>query len=178
MFTTLAGAAITAVTTLGLATAAAPSSIGIEDPADVEHGVDLRAVQIDNTDTFVRVALTHADITPSADSFAGGAVYLDTDPGDPGPELVFIGGYFEGTDYNLLTTDGFGVDQWGQPVDARWRMRLDFDHERTVMRMSRKAVGADEIRVAVKVSGEQSDGTQVTDWLGERRSFTEWLDRG
>ena len=30
---------------------------------------------------------------------AGGVVYIDTDAEDRGPELAFVGGYFEGTDY-------------------------------------------------------------------------------
>jgi hypothetical protein len=32
--------------------------------------------------------------------------------------------------------------------------------------------------VAVKVSGQRRDGTEVVDWMGKPRSFTLWLDRG
>jgi len=46
------------------------------------------------------------------------------------------------------------------------------------MRLSRDAVGADELRVPVKVAGTRSHGKQVTDWLEQPRSFTDWVDHG
>lgn len=47
------------------------------------------------------------------------------------------------------------------------------------MRISRQALGrTGEVRVAVKVSGERTDGGSVTDWLREPRSFTPWVERG
>ena len=185
MFTKLAGAAaiaaasVTASLALGLAgvTTASAESIGVTDPDDTPHGVDLRAVHIENTDTFVRITLSHTDLRRSPASGAGGAVYLDTDKEDNGPELVFVGGYFEGTDYQLLETEGFGPAKWGSVVDGSWRMRLNYDKERTIMRMSRGSVGADKIRVAVKVAGTKHNGTHVTDWLGEPKSFTSWVAR-
>jgi hypothetical protein len=182
MFTKLAGTAltVTALTALalGVPTPSYADSIGATDPSDVKHGVDLRAVHVQNTDTFVRVTLSHDNLRRDPASGAGGAVYLDTDPDDRGPELVFVGGYFAGTDYQLLETEGFGPDRWGDVVDGYWKLRLDFDKDRTVMRMSRGSVGADDVRVAVKVAGQRQDGTTVVDWLGKARSFTEWVERG
>ncbi len=175
MLTTLAGAAITAVTTLSLA--AAPTSVTVEDPADLDHRVDLLSVTVDNTKTAVKVTLTHADLIDSFDGFPGGATFLDTDRKDKGPELVFVGGYYPGTEYNLLETEGFGITKWGEPVDARWSMKLDYDTDRTVMRMSRKSVGADKVRVAVRVNGVMGDETTATDWMGEPRSYTRWIAR-
>lgn len=153
-------------------------SIGTKDPKNVKHGVDLRSVHIENTDTFVRISLNHTDLVRDAKSNAGGAVYLDTDPDNAGPELVFVGGYFEGTDHQLRETEGFAPATWGQAVDGFWQLRLNYKHDRTIMRMSRDAVGADEMRVAVKVAGEPANGKHVTDWLGEPRSFTPWVGRG
>lgn len=174
---TTAATALTALA-LGLPAPSYADSIGAKDPSDVAHGVDLRAVQVQNTDSFVRVVLVHEDLDPSPESGAGGAVYLDTDAEDRGPELVFLGGYFEGTDYQLLETEGFGQKRWGDIVDGSWRMRLDFDKEHTVMRIARDAVGADDVRVAVKVAGTQPDGDRVTDWLRGPRELTEWVARG
>jgi hypothetical protein len=151
----------------------------VTDPADVDHGVDLRAVRVVNGDAAVRVVLTHADLRRNPRSGAGGAVYLDTDPADRGPELVFVGGYYDGTDYQLLYTEGFGRRNWGKPVDGAYLLTLDYDREQTRMRISRKAVGTDgEVRVAVRVSGDRHDGSSVVDWLGAPRSFTPWVARG
>ena len=181
MFTKIAGTAAIAAAALTLSlptTTAHAQDIGTKDPADVKHGVDLRLVQVENTDSFVRVTLKHTNLRKDPKSGAGGAVYLDTDPDDAGPELVFVGGYFQGTDYQLLETEGFGPGKWGDQVDGFWRMRLNYKTEKTVMRMSRAAVGADDLRVAVKVAGQRSDGTTVVDWLRKPKSFTPWVTRG
>jgi hypothetical protein len=173
-------AAVAAALAVGaLAAPAQAASIGRTDPADVAHGVDLRAVRVVNGDRALRIVLTHADLRRTPKSGAGGAVYIDTDPNDRGPELVFVGGYFEGTDYQLLRTEGFGVKQWKGVVNAFHVLTLDYDQEKTRMRISRKALGgADQVRVAVRVSGERADGTDVVDWLGEPRSFTPWVAQG
>jgi hypothetical protein len=90
-----------------------------------------------------------------------------------------VGGYFEGTDYQLLTTEGFGARRWKEPVTGSYRMTLDYAKDQTRMRISRAALGdVDAVRVSVKVAGQRTDGSQVVDWLGERRSFTSWVDRG
>lgn len=175
--------AITAAATLATVTAvagpAAADSIGVRDADDVRHGVDLRAVQVINNDKAVRIILNHTNLRRDPRTGAGGAVYIDTDPADRGPELVFVGGYFRGTDYQLLHTEGFGPKRWGKEVDGFWILRLDYDKEQTRMRISRAALGnIGRIRVAVKVSGTRTDGTTVTDWLGKRRSFTPWVARG
>ena len=178
-FTTRAAAAAAALALGGITAPANAASIGVTDPADVNHGVDLRAVQVVNGAKGVRIVLNHADLRRSPKSGAGGAVYLDTDPSDKGPELVFVGGYYEGTDYQLLHTEGFGHRNWGRPVDGFHILSLDYDKEQTRMRISRKAVGTEgRIRVAVRVAGERPDGTVVVDWLGAPRSFTPWVARG
>ncbi|HEY0903385.1 MAG TPA: hypothetical protein VGE14_05805 [Marmoricola sp.] len=171
--------AASAALTLGSASPATADSIGVKDADDVRHGVDLRSVRVVNSDRNVRIVLTHTNLRRDPRSGAGGAVYIDTDPADRGPELVFAGGYFEGTDYQLLHTEGFGVKKWGKVVDGFHILRLDYDREQTRMRMSRKAVGnVDDVRVAVRVAGDRRDGTSVVDWLGEPRSYTPWVEQG
>ena len=174
-----AAAIATAALTLGLNAPASAASIGVTDPADTNHGVDLRAVRVANGDRNLTIVLNHANLRRDPRSGAGGAVYIDTDRADRGPELVFVGGYFEGTDYQLLHTEGFGVKNWGSPVNGFYELSLDYVKEQTRMRISRAALGpVGKVRVAVRVSGERRDGTQVVDWLGERRSFTPWVRRG
>ncbi|CAB4962088.1 unannotated protein [freshwater metagenome] len=172
--TTLAVAATLALTQLAPASA---DSIGVTDPKDLAHGADLRSVQVEHKARNIVVTTTHTDLRESFRSGSSGAVYLDTDPTDPGPEHVFVGGYFVGTDYQLLTTDGFGNGSWGEPVEGSYAMRIDYDAEHVRMRISRAALGSpDEVRVAVKVAGTRPDGSNTRrDWLGEPRSFTEWV---
>jgi hypothetical protein len=170
-----------AVLALGLAAPASAASIGVKDPQDTFHGSDLRAVRVKNGDHNVVVVTNHTNLRRDPRTGSAGAVYLDTDRSDKGPELVFVGGYFEGTDYRLLRTEGFGHKNWGAPVDGSYEMTVDYAKERVRMRMSRRAIGnPDDVRVAVRVSGTRTDGTSagLVDWLGEPRSFTEWVAKG
>lgn len=176
---TATATAATAALALGFPAAASAEAYGIDDPADVHHGVDLRAVQIKNGEKNLRITLTHTNLRRDPKTGAGGSVYVDTDPTDKGPELVFVGGFFEGTDYALLHTEGFGVKKWGRAVKGSYEMTLDYKKDQTHMRMSRKALGqAGKVRVAVRVSGQRTDGTSVVDWLGQPRSFTPWVAKG
>ena len=125
----------------------------------------------------VVVTTTHTDLVESFRSGSSGAVFLDTDPGDTGPEYVFAGGYFVGTDYTLLTTDGFATSTWGEPVEGSYRMKIDYDADQVRMRISRDAIGSpDEVRVAVRVAGTRPNGKDTRkDWLVAPRTFTDWV---
>jgi len=179
MRTTLLSAATIAVAALALTQtpAANADGIGVADPKDLGHGVDLRSVEVEHTSANVVVTTTHTDLRPSFRTGSSGAVFLDTDPADPGPEYVFAGGYFVGTDYQLLEVDGFSNEKWGEPVEGSYRMRIDYDTDHVRMRISREAIGSpDEVRVAVRVAGSRPDGTNTRrDWLGAPRSFTDWV---
>ena len=56
-------------------------------------------------------------------------------------------------------------------------MRVDYDADQVRMRVARTVMGApDEVRVAVRVAGTRADGSDTrTDWLGEPRSYTDWV---
>lgn len=176
---TLLSAATLTVAALALThtSAANADGIGVSDPKDLRHGVDLRSVEVEHKSANVVVTTTHTDLRPSFRTGSSGSVFLDTDPADPGPEYVFTGGYFVGTDYQLLEADGFSNKTWGPPVEGSYRMRVDYDLDHVRMRISREAIGSpDEVRVAVRVAGTRPDGTNTaTDWLGEARSFTDWV---
>jgi hypothetical protein len=174
---TAAALSVAALTLIQLSPASA-DGIGVADAKDIDHGVDLRSVVVEHNTRNVVVTTTHTNLRPSFRSGSAGAVYLDTDRSTAGPEYVFVGGYFDGTDYHLFETQGFGRRRWGAPVDGSYRMRLNYDKEHVRMRISRDAVGSPaEVRVAVRVSGTRRDGTSngIVDWLGEPRSFTDWV---
>jgi hypothetical protein len=175
--TILGAAALSAALTLSLQTTAGADSIGVEDPADLGHGADLRSVVVEHKARNVVVTTTHTNLRPSWRSGSSGSVFIDTDPSNPGPEFVFVGGYFDGTDYTLVHAEGWHHRSWGEPVDGSYRMRLDYDREHVRMRISREALGSpEEVRVAVKVAGTRRDGSNTKrDWLGEPRSWTEWV---
>ncbi len=176
---TLLGAATLSVAAVALSQVAPASAdtVVVSDPQDLRHGADLRGVEVQHGGRNVVVTTTYADLREDFRSGSSGAVFLDTDPADPGPEYVFAGGYFVGTDYVLLTTDGFARSSWGEPVEGSYRMRVDHDAEQVRMRIARTALGApDEVRVAVRSAGTRPDGsTTRTDWLGAPRSFTDWV---
>ena len=175
---TILGAATLAVATLAVAQipAAHADGIGVSDPKDLGHGVDLRSVEVEHRTSNVVVTTTHTDLRPSFRTGSSGSVFLDTDPDDRGPEYLFAGGFFLGTDYALLAVDGFS-DTSPEPVEGSYRMRVDYDTEQVRMRIARDAIGSpDEVRVAVRVAGSRPSGKNTKkDWLGEPRSFTDWV---
>ena len=174
----LVGAAV-AASVLGLAGPATAATATFDDASgDVAHPVDLQSVKVVNEKN-VRIALQHDDLRPSFKSGASGAVYLDTDPTQTGPEYVFVGGYFEGADYALIKTDGWKYGRRAVPLTCSYEMHLDYAADVTRMRVSRACMGKPgKVRVAVKVAGEQADGDIVRDWLGSRREFSPWVARG
>jgi len=177
--TLLSAAAVAAALTLSVAAPASADGIGEKDPADIGHGVDLRAVHVVNGEKNLRIVLNHTNLRRDPKTGAGGVVYLDTDPEDQGPELAFAVGFFEGTDYQLVATEGFGPKNWKAPVEGFYALHVDYAKEQARIRISRKALGAaDTVRVAVRVAGQRTDGSQIVDWLGQPRSFTPWVERG
>jgi hypothetical protein len=182
MFTTakktLVGAAVAAFT-LGLAGPATAATATFDDAAgDVAHGVDISSVTVVNEKN-VRVVIQHEDLQRSYKSGASGSVFLDTDPGQPGPEFVFTGGFFEGADYALIRTDGWKFGRRAVPLTCSYEMHLDYAADVTRMRMSRACLDMPgKVRVAVKAAGEQADGDIVRDWLGSRRELAPWVARG
>ena len=171
-----AALSVAALTLTQLAPASA-DSIGVRDPKDLGHGVDLRSVEVEHNAANVVVTTTHTDLQRSFRSGSSGSVFIDTDPTDPGPEYVFSGGFFVGTDYALLTTEGFANDAWGEPVEGSYRMRIDYDRDTVRFRIARETLGSpDEVRVAVRVAGSRPSGASTRpDWLGAPRSFTDWV---
>ena len=184
MKTTATTAALSlAALALGAAALAANAqSIGTKDPMDTFHGSDLRLVEVHNNDKALRIVTTHYGLRRDPDTGSSGRFYIDTDRNDRGPEFVLVGGYFRGTDYQLVRTEGFAPKTWGRPVSKGfYEMKVDYDAEKVRARITRAALDRPgKVRVAVRVSGTRTDGTSrgLVDWLGEPRSFTPWVARG
>lgn len=157
-------------------TAAAESTTFHDAHGDMSgHGADIYKVRVVNQKV-VRLRVQHDDLVRSYKSGAGVKVFLDTDRAERGPEFVFTGGLFEGTDYALHATKGWKLT--GNPVTKPHVMRLRYAKDITRITFSRASLGRpDEVRVAVKTGGDL-DGQQVVDWLDGHRELTPWVARG
>lgn len=177
-----AAALSAAALTLGLAGPASAELYGVDDPDDTSHGSDILALQVRNGEENLYVTTYHENLRRDPATGSGGAIYIDTVKSDAGPEYVFVAGYFEGTDYQLLKTEGFGAKNWGNPVTAGdYEMKVRYDKDRVRVRISQSALQEpDRVRVSVKASGTRSDGTSdgLVDWVGKPRSFSLWIARG
>jgi hypothetical protein len=168
----------TAALTVGLAGTAHAEQHEVNDPNDSPHGSDIESLQVRNGSKDLFVRTYHADLRAEPEHGSGGATFIDTDPDDAGPEYVLVGGYFEGTDYALLETEGFARRTWGEPVEhGDYILRLRYATNRVLIRISQPALGnPDAVRVAVRASGTHP--SDPVDWVGKPRTFTPWLDRG
>ena len=155
---------------------------GVDDPQDTYHGSDVRAVAVHNGVDDVTITTTHENLVRRAASGSAEAIYLDTDRDHRGPEYVFAAGLYEGTDYLLSETDGFGPDKWGAAVEnGDYILHISYRKDTARVKISQAALGTpDAVRVAVRASGTRTDGTShgLVDWVGKRRQFTPWIDRG
>lgn len=173
-----AALSVAAALTLSPLAPAGADAIGVKDPKDLDHGVDLRSVVLDHRAQNIVVTTTHTDLRPSFRTGSSAAIYFDTDELDAGPEYVFVGAFFSGSDYQLLHTEGFSHRRWGRPVEGSYELRLRYLKDQARIRIARDAIGSpDQVRVAVRVSGTRPDGTSrgVVDWLQGPRSFTDWV---
>jgi len=180
--TTAALALSTAALTFGLAGSAHAELYGIDDPEDTHHGSDILAMSVRNGKANLNVTTSHLGLRRDPATGSSGAIYIDTKKNDAGPEYVFVGGFFAGTDYALLETEGFRPGSWGDRVEnGDYLMRVNYRTDEVTFRMSRTALGKPgAVRIAARASGTRTDGSShgLTDWVGKRRAFTPWISRG
>lgn len=166
-----------ATASLMVPSAAQAATVTVEDAAgDIAAGADLLSVKL-SYGKKIKVVLQHDNLVKSFKSSAGGSVFLDTDADEKGPEFVLMGGFFEGTDYVLLRTDGW--KSVGEPLTCKHRLTLDYAADTAKMRFGRACLGKpEEVRAAVKVAGKKGTGDVEIDWMTERRAFTPWVAQG
>jgi hypothetical protein len=177
-----AAALSAAALTVGLAGTAHAELYGLDDPLDTFHGSDIRSIQVKNGPENLHVVSQHEGLRRDPATGSSGVVFIDTEEADKGPEYAFVAGYFSGTDYQLIKTDGFARKKWGEPVEyGDYIMKVNYRKDRVHVTMSRRAIDdADDVRIAFRASGTRTDGTShgLTDWVGEPRSFTPWIAQG
>ena len=174
--TAAAVALSTAALTFGLSGTAHAEQYGIDDPDDTSHGVDVLAMTVRNGKTNVNVITVHDDLRRAPSTGSGVSIFIDTDKHDRGPEYVFVGGLFEGTDYILLETEGFSQKSWGQPVEnGDYILRVNYRTDEARVRMSRAALGnPGAVRVVMRAAGSSG----AVDWVSQKRVFSPWIARG
>ncbi len=185
---TVAGAAaVSALSVTALAgPAMAASSILNDARGDMSQGAEIRKVRVLNGEDTLRIAVVHRDLVPSFRSGSSLSVFLDTDRSRKGPEYVFTGGTFEGSDYALLEADGFQVKNNRQvPLHGgSYMMRVDYVKDVARISIDQVVLGSPAaVRVEVKTGAEllPEGGTArpaEVDWLGTPKTFTPWVARG
>ncbi|GAA1153213.1 hypothetical protein [Nocardioides aquiterrae] len=179
--TTTAALAAAALAVLVAAPAHA-ERYGVDDPQDTWHGSDIRDLSVHNGQEDLVITTTHDNLVRRASSGSALTIYLDTDRDHRGPEYVFAAGLFDGTDYLLSETDGFGPKKWGDAVEnGDYILHIGYRKDRARVKIDQATIGSpDAVRVAVRASGTRTDGTShgLVDWVGKPRQFSPWIDRG
>jgi hypothetical protein len=129
------------------------------------HPGDIESVTVSHENR-LRVTVRHNDLQP--DYQVGASVFIDTDPGRPGPELVLTGGLFEGTDYYLTKAQDW--KSAGEHLTCFHRIALNYAEDTSTFIIGRSCLGdADQLSIASRVTGPSME---AVDWLKGRRLFT------
>ena len=178
--------ALSGIGAVALAGAAAADTTVFQDAkGDMSHGADIQRVRVVNEDQ-VKIKVVHRDLVRSYKSGSSISVFIDTDRARKGPEFVFLGGTFEGSDYALLKADGWkrASDRQVPLRGGTYSMRVNYVEDTATIRIDRAVLqdpGA--VRVEVKTGGEMvpegdEPATTEVDWLGQPRDFAPWVKRG
>lgn len=172
---------VTAALATTLAAIAGPAQAEryrVDDAAETTNDSNIEDLLVRNANGFLRVVVKHTDVRP--DGGVHGTTYIDTDRSDPGPEYVFVAGYFDGADIELIETEGWPPRTWGDTAMSGFSsMQLRYAKDVVILEFSRAAVGnPGRVRITTH-SSETIDGTEVGDWVGAFREWgTPWIDRG
>ncbi|GAA1969987.1 hypothetical protein GCM10009798_33360 [Nocardioides panacihumi] len=139
---------------------------------DISQPWDLHRVDVRNNARNVWIKMSFRDLAP--DEVAGASLFLNTDL-DQRPDFVFNAGLFDGTDYQLATTNSWNVRKPGEMVNCSYRMWLDYATNTARVRFSKACLsssGNGTVRVEVRTSGQDGEGGTIVDWLGKGRRFS------
>lgn len=171
---------LAATTVLALAVGVVPASAeraSFPDPADMGGASlnDIRRVTVHHGSHRVVITMGFVDLRhDSEEGPAGLTMLLDTRPAHAGPEFRLTTGLYDGTDYQLRKiTDG----RPGEPLTCSHHVRLDPAADTLRFRAGRGCLDQPtRLRIGVKMTDQYDASHPVTDWLGEPRSFTRWVD--
>lgn len=170
----LAAAATAVVTSVAPASA---ETYRTNDGADATASLtDMRKVRITHGTDNVTVRITYPNLKKRGQ--ASQTVYLDKNPDRRGPEFALTTPLFSGSDYALVKMRkwkvvGDGPIACDYSVDLRWRRDV------VVVEIDRECLGSpDELRVGLRMRDVYDASHPITDWLGDRRDFTDWLVSG
>lgn len=169
-----------AVLTLGLAGPAHAQSTAQTDPADVGGAslTDIRKVTLNHGTEQVITKVRFTDLQETSEAGPSGmTIYLDTKPARKGPEFRLYTGLQSGTDYQLVKVQGWSGQ--GALLSCDHSLRLGWSTDVATFRVARSCLGNPaKVRVGVKMVDLYDGSHPVTDWLGNPRSFTDWVAKG
>ncbi len=180
-------AAVSALSITALAgTALAETAAFTDAHGDMSQGADIRKVRVINGEEQLKINVVHRDLVRSFRSGSSISVFIDTDRARTGPEYVFTGGTFEGSDYALLPADGFKAKGNRQVPLHGGTYIMKLDYVKDVARISIDQVVLNDpadVRVEVKTGAEllpegSTTSTNEVDWLNTPRRFTPWVAKG
>jgi hypothetical protein len=150
---------------------------GYDDPADATASLtDIHALSVDHGPKRIKISLLFADLQATSEAGpAGLTVYLDADRDEKGPDLALTTGLQAGTDYQLVETTGWQLDD--EPLTCPHSVKLVPAEDVVRIVVARSCLGSpDEVRVGAKMVDEYDGSHPVVDWFRGTRRFTPWLE--
>jgi hypothetical protein len=155
---------------LGLAAPAQAEQYSIDDPADASGSRnDIYGFSYSHLDKRVRFVILVDDLRKVSN--AGATLYLDTKPGNPGPEFALGTGLSSGTDYAL-----FRVDNWKSagdgPLNCSYRLELRYKADKVVGSVSRACLkNPKTVAAAVRMTDLHDASHPIHDWAPGKKQF-------
>lgn len=155
---------------LGLAAPAQAEQWAIDDPADATASLnDIYGVAINHGKKKVKFHIRVDDLRRV--SSAGATLFLDTDPGNKGPEYALATGLSSGTDYALLRVKGFASPGTG-PVKCKYALELRYRADVVKGFINRGCLGKpDTVAASVKMVDHADASHPVRDWAPAKKKF-------
>ena len=174
---TLLAATTVLALAVGVFSPAAAQRTSFPDPADMGGASlnDIRRVTVDHRVDRLVVTVRFVDLRRDSEGGPASLTMLfNTRSAQAGPEFRLTSGLYDGTDYQLMRVrDGRPV---GEPLTCAHHVTLDPAADTLRFRAARSCLDLPtRVRTGVKMTDEYDASHPVTDWLGERRSFTPWV---
>ena len=164
---------------LGIAAPANAETVQITDPADASASLnDVRAIRLEHAPQRVKFQIRVTDLQEFSEAGpAGASIFFDTDRDRSGPEYAIGTGLQSGTDYQLVSVNGWGFRD-ADLVDCAHRLSLNYETNTVVGSIKRKCIGApDSVRMSVLMVDQYDGSHPVRDWAPGFRKWTPSAER-